>query len=84
MQSAYANDFIQEAVAQGRVGQATSSTRAALLKLQDIFERQKGDPSATHNQCFSSQRPLPAGGLNRLPLPPVSVVLDLLHKVTSL
>lgn len=84
VQSAHANDFLEKAVTQGRVGQVNPSIRAALLKLQKISERQRGGPDPSRDQSFPLQRPVPIGGLCKLPMPPIAVVIDLLNKSSSL
>lgn len=83
MQSIHASEFLEHAVTNGQVRELNPSIHAALINLRGLMGRQRRRSSHGHDQRFPLQRPVPEGGLCRLPLPPKAVVDQLLKEITS-
>lgn len=57
--------------------------QANLTKLRQLVEAQKRQ-SISYGPSFPFQRPVPAGGLCNLPMPPMESVIPLLKEAKSL
>ncbi|KAG9254053.1 uncharacterized protein F5Z01DRAFT_622611 [Emericellopsis atlantica] len=86
-QTAFATEFIEHAVQRTSLREVNPNVNAALNNLRQLVEVQKGK-SISHGPRFPHQKPLPPGGVVKLPLPPLDVVVSLLksskHSAPSL
>ncbi|CAG9956507.1 unnamed protein product [Clonostachys rosea f. rosea IK726] len=82
MQTLQASDFLEHAVAQGRVRERNPNVHSALTKLRELVQGQRRW-STSLDQRFPMQRPVPDGGLQNLPLPPYTVTMTLLKEAQT-
>ncbi|CAH0014840.1 unnamed protein product [Clonostachys rhizophaga] len=76
-QTAFASEFLENAVQRTSLREADPSIKAALATLGQLVEMQK-QKSVSHGPRFPLQKPVPAGGVTKLPMPPIEVVVPLL------
>ncbi|KAK5656588.1 hypothetical protein OQA88_4567 [Cercophora sp. LCS_1] len=78
-QTAFASEFLQEAVGRSPFGELNPDMETALQSLQQIVgmqNRQKADDAR-----FENARPLPKGGFRELPMPPLAFVVSLIREM---
>ncbi|CAK7234779.1 hypothetical protein SEUCBS140593_009060 [Sporothrix eucalyptigena] len=90
-QTAYASEFVEQAVTGNTPMQMDSSMsaqpdmRKALVALRKMAQQQQhrgnGQISRSPSKLFSRQKLVPRGGVCQLPLPPADVVLKLLREI---
>lgn len=78
--TAFASDFLEQAVEQTTLLQINRNMQAALASLQQMVKLQDR-PSGASEGMFPHQKPLPKGGFKELPMPPSNVVINLLREV---
>ncbi|PHH60176.1 hypothetical protein CDD81_2062 [Ophiocordyceps australis] len=76
-QTAFASDFLENAVRRTALRETNPQVESALANLSHLVEMHKRR-SISHGPLFPLQRPLPPGGLSKMPLPPVDSVVHLL------
>jgi hypothetical protein len=81
-QTAFASEFLENAVQRTSLREADPSIKAALATLGQLVEMQK-QKSVSHGPRFPLQKPVPAGGVSKLPMPPIEVVVPLLKDAKS-
>ncbi|PHH73144.1 hypothetical protein CDD82_5630 [Ophiocordyceps australis] len=82
-QTAFASDFLENAVRHTALRETNPHVESALANLSHLVAMHKRR-SISHGPLFPLQKPLPPGGLSKMPMPPVdSVVLLLKHYKTA-
>lgn len=81
-QTAFAQDFLETAVSKTSPDNLTPNMQLTLSSLRQMVAMQNGFASNL-NFKLNLQRPLPPGGLQDLPLPPVKMVASLLKMQKS-
>ncbi|KAF4448836.1 fungal specific transcription factor domain-containing [Fusarium albosuccineum] len=81
-QTAIASEFLANAVQHTSLHDANPSVEAAIGNLRQLVELQERR-SISHGPRFPLQKPLPPGGLSKLPMPPIEAVVPLLKAVNS-
>ncbi|EGX88603.1 fungal specific transcription factor [Cordyceps militaris CM01] len=78
--TAFASEFLERAVKRTalRAGAHNPQMEAALANLGQLVEMQRSRPE--HRPRFPLQRAVPPGGVSKLPLPPMALVVELLKK----
>ena len=79
-QTAFASEFIESAVRKTSMHDVNPQMEAALANLSQLVEIQK-KRSISHGPRFPLQKPVPAGGLQKLQMPPLGTVMSLLEVV---
>jgi hypothetical protein len=80
--SAFANDFVHHAVSRTSLPEMSPKMETALANLSQIVEIQK-QRSISHGPRFPLQKPVPPGGLSKLPMPPLNAVVSALKHVKA-
>lgn len=75
--TAFAHDFLENAVQRTSLRDVTSNMQAALTSLRQIISLQN-QASSTRELRFPLQQPLPPGGLTEMPMPPMNAVVSML------
>ena len=78
-QTAFASEFLERAVKRTSLRSVNPKMEAALANLGQLVDMQQSR-SIVHRPRFPLQRPIPPGGVTKLPLPPMALVVDLLKK----
>ncbi|KAI8712711.1 Zn(2)-C6 fungal-type domain-containing protein [Fusarium sp. LHS14.1] len=81
-QTAIASEFLAHAVHRTSLHDAHPSVDAAVTNLRQLVQLQ-GSRSISTGPRFPRQLPLPPGGLSKLPMPPIEVVVPLLKALNS-
>lgn len=81
-QTAFASEFLEHAVKRTSLRDANPGMETALTNLRQLVEVQKHQ-SISHGPRFPFQKPIPWGGLGKLPMPPMEVVISLLKQYKS-
>lgn len=76
--TAFANEFLERAVKRTSLRSAHPKMEAALANLGQLVGMQKS--RSENRQRFPLQRAVPSGGVSKLPLPPMALVVELLKK----
>jgi len=76
-QSALASEFLENAVQRTSLREVNPGIEAALSNLRSLVEVQK-QRSISHGPRFPLQKPLPPGGLAKMPMPPMEAVVPIL------
>ncbi|TQV90759.1 fungal specific transcription factor domain-containing protein [Cordyceps javanica] len=77
--TAFASEFLERAVKRTALRSAHNpKMEAALANLGQLVEMQRSRPE--HRPRFPLQRAVPPGGVSKLPLPPMALVVELLKK----
>ncbi|KAM3540993.1 hypothetical protein ARSEF1564_006088 [Beauveria bassiana] len=76
--TAFASEFLERAVKRTSLRSANPKMEAALANLGQLVEMQQSRPE--HRPRFPLQRAVPPGGVSKLPLPPMALVVELLKK----
>lgn len=80
--TAFASEFLERAVKRTSLRSANPKMEAALANLGQLVEMQQSRPE--HRPRFPLQRAVPPGGVSKLPLPPMALVVELLKKNKSM
>lgn len=75
--TAFASEFLEKAVRRTSLREVNPKIEAALVNLSQLVDMQKRQ-SISHGPRFPLQKQVPAGGLCKLPLPPMESVVNLL------
>ncbi|KAM0323187.1 hypothetical protein ACHAQA_009037 [Verticillium albo-atrum] len=75
--TAFARDFLENAVQRTSLNDVTPNMQAALLTLRQMVSLQN-ESSSLRELKFPNQQALPPGGLPDLPMPPMATVVSLL------
>ncbi|RDA94922.1 hypothetical protein CP533_0178 [Ophiocordyceps camponoti-saundersi (nom. inval.)] len=78
-QTTFASEFLEKAVGRTAMPQASPKMEAALANLRQLVKMQR----RRSNNCgprFPLQKPLPPGGVCKLPMPPMPAVVELLKQ----
>ena len=78
--TAFASDFLENAVQRTTLDEVNPNMRAALSNLSQLVDMHK-HKSVSHGPRFPLQRPVPPGGLSKLPMPPMHVVVHQLKEL---
>lgn len=81
-QTAIASEFLAHAVHRTSLHDAHPSVDAAVTNLRQLVQLQ-GSRSISTGPKFPRQLPLPQGGLSKLPMPPIEVVVPLLKALNG-
>lgn len=81
-QTAFARDFLETAVSQTSLSNLTPNMQSALSSLRQMVAMQN-DFSSNRNFKLKLQRPMPPGGLQDLPMPPLKTAASLLKMQKS-
>lgn len=76
-QTAFAQDFLETAVSRASLNKLTPNMQLALSSLRQMVLMQKNFAS-TRDFKWKLQKPMPPGGLQDLPMPPMKMVVSLL------
>lgn len=76
-QTTFASEFLEKAVRRTSLRKVNPKMEAAFANLRQLVEMQKLR-SISHGPRFPLQKPVPAGGVCKLPMPPMSAVVALL------
>ncbi|KAF4982686.1 hypothetical protein FZEAL_1748 [Fusarium zealandicum] len=82
-QTNFASDFLEHAVERTSLHDVSPKMGEALANLRQLAELQSRQ-SISHGPRFPLQQPLPQGGLSKLRMPPMDVVVTLLKRIRSL
>ena len=82
-QSALASEFLENAVQRTSLREVNPGIEAALSNLRSLVEVQK-QRSISHGPRFPLQKPLPPGGLAKMPMPPMEAVVPILKANKSI
>lgn len=74
--TAFASEFLERAVKRTSLREVNPKMAAALTNLSQLVEVQKLR-SISHGPRFPLQRPVPPGGISKLPMPPMQHVMNL-------
>lgn len=77
--TAFASDFLERAVKRTSLREVNPKVEAALANLSQLVEMQK-HRSISSGPRFPLQVPIPPGGLSKMPMPPLDVVVGLLKQ----
>lgn len=77
--TAFASEFLERAVKRTSLRSPNPKMEAALANLGQLVNMQKKS-SGGYKPKFPLQQTVPPGGVTKLPLPPMSTVVDLLKK----
>lgn len=75
--TAFASEFLEHAVKRTSLREVNPKMEAALANLSQLVDMQKRR-SISHGPRFPLQLPVPSGGVCKLPMPPMPVVVALL------
>lgn len=75
-QTEFASEFLENAVQRTSLREVNPGIEAALSNLRSLVEVQK-QRSISHGPRFPLQKPLPPGGMAKLPMPPIEAVIPL-------
>lgn len=75
----HASEFLEQAVESTHLRNVDHRMEATLADLRQLVEMQKSQPFS-HGPRFPLQQPVPAGGVIKLPMPPVAAVMPLLKQ----
>ncbi|GJN81732.1 hypothetical protein PLIIFM63780_005267 [Purpureocillium lilacinum] len=75
--TAFASEFLERAVKRTSLREVNPKMEAALANLSQLVEMQKRR-SISHGPRFPLQKPVPPGGISKLPMPPMAAVVNLL------
>ncbi|KAK3331291.1 hypothetical protein B0H66DRAFT_94539 [Apodospora peruviana] len=78
-QTAYASEFLENAVTQTSLRDVSPDMQSALLSLQQIVQLQNSQ--STKEIRFPYAKPLPRGGIRELAMPPMPFVINLLREI---
>ncbi|KAG5982459.1 hypothetical protein E4U55_001862 [Claviceps digitariae] len=79
----FASEFLERAVKRTSLREVSPKMAAGLSNLSQLVEMQKRR-SISHGPRFPLQRPVPPGGISKLPMPPMQAVVSLLkHAKTA-
>ncbi|KYK58789.1 fungal specific transcription factor domain protein [Drechmeria coniospora] len=78
----FASEFLEKAVRRTSLREVNPKMEAALLNLSQLVEMQKRR-SISHGPRFPLQKPVPPGGICKLPMPPMAAVVNLLKHAKS-
>jgi hypothetical protein len=78
-QTAFASEFLERAVKRTSLRSVNPKMEAALANLGQLVDMQQSR-SIVHRPRFPLQRAIPPGGVTKLPLPPMALVVDLLKR----
>ncbi|KAK2593570.1 hypothetical protein QQS21_008745 [Conoideocrella luteorostrata] len=73
----FASEFLERAVKRTSLREINPKMAAGLTNLSQLVEMQKRR-SISHGPRFPLQRPVPPGGISKLPMPPMQAVVSLL------
>lgn len=73
----FASEFLESAVKRTSLREVNPKMAAGLNNLSQLVEMQKRR-SISHGPRFPLQRPVPPGGISKLPMPPMQAVVSLL------
>ncbi|KAJ3472733.1 hypothetical protein NLG97_g10756 [Lecanicillium saksenae] len=76
--TAFASEFLERAVKRTSLRSTNPKMEAALANLGQLVEMQQS--RSEHRPRFPLQRAVPPGGVSKLPLPPMALVVELLKK----
>ncbi|POR34331.1 Putative transcriptional regulatory protein C11D3.07c [Tolypocladium paradoxum] len=76
--TAFASEFLEKAVKRTSLRELNPKMEAALANLGQLVEMQKRR-SISHGPRFPLQKPVPPGGICKLPMPPMPAVVSLLR-----
>ncbi|KJZ74289.1 hypothetical protein HIM_06295 [Hirsutella minnesotensis 3608] len=76
-QTAFASEFLEKAVRRTTLAEVNPKMEAAFANLRQLVDMQKRR-SISHGPRFPFQKPVPAGGITKLPMPPMDAVVTLL------
>jgi hypothetical protein len=79
----FASDFLEKAVNRTTLQEVNPNMRAALTNLSQLVAMHK-HKSVSHGPRFPLQKPIPAGGISMLPMPPLNVVVSLLKQTKGM
>lgn len=77
--TAFASEFLERAVKRTSLRSPNPKMDAALANLGQLVDMQQRS-SIAHRPRFPLQRPIPPGGVTKLPLPPMATVVELLKQ----
>ncbi|KAG6072724.1 hypothetical protein E4U16_005160 [Claviceps sp. LM84 group G4] len=78
----FAREFLEKAVDRISLQSISSKMAAGLTNLSHLVEMQKRR-SISHGPRFPLQRPVPQGGISKMPMPPMQAVVSLLKHAKS-
>ncbi|KAJ4865363.1 hypothetical protein N5P37_003063 [Trichoderma harzianum] len=78
----FASEFLERAVKRGPLRPLNPKMETALANLSQLVEMQK-HRSISHGPRFPLQKPVPPGGVSKLPMPPLATVVSLLKHVKA-
>jgi hypothetical protein len=78
----FASDFLEKAVNRTTLQEVNPNMRTALTNLSQLVAMHK-HKSVSHGPRFPLQKPIPAGGMSMLPMPPLNVVVSLLKQTKA-
>lgn len=81
-QTAFAKDFLESAVSRASLNDLTPNMQSALSSLRQMVAMQNNFAS-TRDFKLKQQQPMPPGGLQDLPMPPMKTVVSLLKMQKS-
>ncbi|KAG5938245.1 hypothetical protein E4U53_008046 [Claviceps sorghi] len=73
----FASEFLEKAVKRTSLREVSPKMAAGLTNLSQLVEMQKRR-SISHGPRFPLQKPVPPGGISKLPMPPMQAVVSLL------
>ncbi|TWU71352.1 hypothetical protein ED733_002923 [Metarhizium rileyi] len=76
-QTTFASEFLESAVKRTSLREVNPKIAAGLNNLSQLVEMQKRR-SISHGPRFPLQKPVPPGGISKLPMPPMQAVVSLL------
>lgn len=76
-QTAFASEFLENAVQRTSLREVNPSIEAALSNLRSLVEVQK-QRSVSHGPRFPLAKPVPPGGLSKMPMPPMEAVVSII------
>ena len=74
-QTVFASEFLERAVKKTSLRDVNPKWEASLETLRQLVEMQK-TRSISHGPRFPLQQPIPPGGLAKLPMPPIDIVVS--------
>ncbi|GAB0138926.1 hypothetical protein EsDP_00007146 [Epichloe bromicola] len=75
--TAFASEFLERAVKRTSLREVNPKMAAALINLSQLVEMQRRR-LISHGPRFPLQRPVPPGGISKLPMPPMQAVVNVL------
>lgn len=83
-QTVEAGDFLERAVAQGQIRELNPSIHASIINLRGLIEREGRRPSVEYDTQSPLQKSIVRDDLGQLLMPPITLVIPLLNKVTGI